>query len=524
MADTLSREQQELYNEYLKFITTEQPKLRKAQLQFYIENKRQPAEGESLANLTKYSYDNLKFWEDNKIWQTKLDDAGITLDGNLKKDTTSSEKTDPEEKSTLKIDSKKVEKISDKWKKNLQKTVSDYFSASEKLKNTPTEEQAVSDLNRKKADLIPEYRKSTDLNEAEYAAVLREIDLIFDNYVREQYENSIKKKPREVNNKTPYILTKDQKKELKPYIKNAKNQVKNEVQSLFSSCAQTGKLPSETQMSEYITGCITRAVQQNRPEDITEDGLLYMQEELEALRPDLMRAYNQYASSMKVTNSFPTADETAAASGNTQGSTTGVSGKQVNNEDALKKINKKHISSGASEWVKTNISFSGCDMVVTAAMHTTAGERVSVTLGVVQTISYSIYRKLSPILNIGNINAKDYVGGPRTIAGSLVFTVFNQHWGTELIDKFSKLEGYPNAQKVLMDELAPIDLTIAMANEYGYAARLALYSVRLFSEGQVMSINDAYTENTYQYVALNIDYLIDIDLEDSSITTEDEFS
>jgi hypothetical protein len=63
-----------------------------------------------------------------------------------------------------------------------------------------------------------------------------------------------------------------------------------------------------------------------------------------------------------------------------------------------------------------------------------------------------------------------------------------------------------------MDEIAPVNLTVSMANEYGIYARLAIYGVRFFSEGQVMSINDIYTENTFQYVALNIDYMVDINL------------
>ena len=89
-----------------------------------------------------------------------------------------------------------------------------------------------------------------------------------------------------------------------------------------------------------------------------------------------------------------------------------------------------------------------------------------------------------------------------------------QHWASELLDKFYEVEKYARTKKVLMDEVAPIDLTVTMANEFGVNSRLAIYGVRLFSEGQVMSINDIYTENTYQYVALNVDYLANIDLMD----------
>ena len=58
-----------------------------------------------------------------------------------------------------------------------------------------------------------------------------------------------------------------------------------------------------------------------------------------------------------------------------------------------------------------------------------------------------------------------------------------------------------------MDELPPFDITISFANEYGTQARLAIYGVRIINEGQTMSINDVYTENTYQFVATDIEYM-----------------
>jgi virion structural protein len=46
-----------------------------------------------------------------------------------------------------------------------------------------------------------------------------------------------------------------------------------------------------------------------------------------------------------------------------------------------------------------------------------------------------------------------------------------------------------------------------MANEYGDKSHLALYGVTFVNEGQVMSINDIYTENTFQFYAKDVDYL-----------------
>jgi len=154
-----------------------------------------------------------------------------------------------------------------------------------------------------------------------------------------------------------------------------------------------------------------------------------------------------------------------------------------------------------------NNSFSGADMV--AIMHITGidGVKGTYTLGSLQTLSYSTSMQRMPIRSIGNVNAKDYVMGQRTIAGSLVFAVFDKHFAYEAMKAIKGIteEDY----HFLADELPPFDITITFANEYGKMAKLAIYGVRLVNEGQVMSINDIYTENTYQYVALDIDYLSD---------------
>lgn len=165
-------------------------------------------------------------------------------------------------------------------------------------------------------------------------------------------------------------------------------------------------------------------------------------------------------------------------------------------------------------------SFSGCDMVATC---TILGN--TFTLGSVQTLSYSVHMERLPIRSLGNINAKDYVAGPRTIAGTLIFAVFDKHMLYYMQNKengrlWKNYQSMTKSRHVLMDEIPPFDITITYANEYGAQARIAIYGVRLIDEGQVMSINDVYTENTYQYVATDIDYLNDdingtIDLEES---------
>src|SRR5690606_39902774 len=69
-------------------------------------------------------------------------------------------------------------------------------------------------------------------------------------------------------------------------------------------------------------------------------------------------------------------------------------------------------------------SFSGADIVATVYVPTLQKYMV---FGELATISYSIHRELNPVRALGTINPKGYCRGPRTTAGSLIFTVFNRH-------------------------------------------------------------------------------------------------
>lgn len=178
---------------------------------------------------------------------------------------------------------------------------------------------------------------------------------------------------------------------------------------------------------------------------------------------------------------------------------------------ANEKINKNSVE---NTFRYANETFSGCDMTAAITINMNVYDEKKKTwsvqpytkvLGELQTVSYSIHMEKKPIRSIGNVNAKDYVMGPRTIAGSLVFSVFNKHFAEDLISALNA--GYQAGTAFLVDELPPFDITISAANEYGYRSSLVIYGVRLLNEGQVMSINDVYTENTYQYFATDLQYL-----------------
>ena len=150
-------------------------------------------------------------------------------------------------------------------------------------------------------------------------------------------------------------------------------------------------------------------------------------------------------------------------------------------------------------------SYSGCDIIVSASLPMINGQSVGkhYVLGSIQTLSISTHQDKRPVRSLGVINAKDYVMGPRTIAGSMVFAVFNKHFATEIMEDLGATE----TEVILPDEIPALDITVNFANEYGRMSRMAIYGVKLINEGQVMSINDLYTENTYQFVALGLEPL-----------------
>ena len=160
----------------------------------------------------------------------------------------------------------------------------------------------------------------------------------------------------------------------------------------------------------------------------------------------------------------------------------------------------------ASLFAPTYRTFSGYDMVVTVELPLSSNFRITKVIGAFQTVTYSIHNNKCPIRVLGDMNVRRYVPGPRTIAGTLILTVFDRHWIKELLGSYKKIKS-ETERYFLADELPSFNMTISCTNEYGHDAKLALYGVTLVDEGQVMSINDVYTENTYTFYATAVEYL-----------------
>ena len=137
---------------------------------------------------------------------------------------------------------------------------------------------------------------------------------------------------------------------------------------------------------------------------------------------------------------------------------------------------------------------------------------VTRVLGELQTFSYSVYREKSPVRTLGSVYPKSIVRGGRTIAGSMIFTVFHEHVLHEILNlDLSVLNtgaGDFDRNKdttALPDQLPPLNISLLFANEYGATSHMAFYGLEIVQEGATFSIQDIYTENVVQYMARDMD-------------------
>ena len=147
-------------------------------------------------------------------------------------------------------------------------------------------------------------------------------------------------------------------------------------------------------------------------------------------------------------------------------------------------------------------SYAGVDIVATLVI---PGQTEPLEIGELQTISYSIHRENVPVRVLGRVGPRGFVKGPRTIAGSLIFTQFDKYF-------FYKLSSFQEHLKsnlyALSDMLPPFDVTISFANESGSFSKLKIYGITIVDEGSTMSVDDLITEQTFTYMARGIQPLI----------------
>lgn len=158
-----------------------------------------------------------------------------------------------------------------------------------------------------------------------------------------------------------------------------------------------------------------------------------------------------------------------------------------------------------------NVSFSGTDIVATMVlppMGDSPGNGTYLEIGDLQTVSYSIHRENSPVRTLGHSNVRGFVKGSRTIAGSLIFTVFNEYFWYKIEEYKNYISRSNGFFTPLADMLPPFDIVFTLFNEYGSASKMKIFGVTIVDEGQTMSIDDILTEQTYTFMARGIQPIV----------------
>ena len=371
----------------------------------------------------------------------------------------------------------------------LKKNIDTFLSNSERSGNTVTEDgfktYIATVVKQQMGDL-------SALSKTEATIVSNSLQNYGTTTLLKRYKTSLVDSPRKPNGKMPVEVSNDFVKSAKSRTSKTKTDLKKKMKALLDESVKTGNTPSASQALNYLSNELDTILS-----DITDDqekefvksySLKWIEDSGRFLYDESIKEHPR-----KVTNTYPWTPTT------------------YDNSKSNKKPSLKPVvyNSPLSIYGKTYKSFSGHDMVCIVELPLSRGGKSLVkVIGNMQTITYSIHDEKHPVRCVGDMNAKRYVFGPRTIAGTLIMTVFNKHWMHEIMEEFVANAGIQ--AHYLTDELPPFNITISAANEYGTKARLAIYGVTIVNEGQVMSINDVYTENTYEFFAQDIDYMTDL--------------
>lgn len=121
-----------------------------------------------------------------------------------------------------------------------------------------------------------------------------------------------------------------------------------------------------------------------------------------------------------------------------------------------------------------------------------------IVVGNLQTLSISSSRSVSPVRRLGESSVEIYTAGPRTIAGTMIFSMLYKN---AFLDLFRRSRNEGLSEKFFVDMLPEMTIIIKAANEYGHIGRQVLTGVKIVNTGTTFSVDDMFTEETYTYVA-----------------------
>ena len=138
-------------------------------------------------------------------------------------------------------------------------------------------------------------------------------------------------------------------------------------------------------------------------------------------------------------------------------------------------------------------------------------------MGSLLSLSYQIFRDKVPVYNLGSTNIDGFAIGKRYVAGSIVKTSFLhddlRQFMQDIADGIGikepvdsiyqlKLEKQKTYHHLMADDILPFDIIILLSSEYGaFSVSEVIYGATLINSGQVHSIHDIITENTFSFVA-----------------------
>jgi hypothetical protein len=136
-----------------------------------------------------------------------------------------------------------------------------------------------------------------------------------------------------------------------------------------------------------------------------------------------------------------------------------------------------------------------------------------VHLDALQTLTVSVFREKVPVRAIGYGNVIGHTRGPRTIAGSMIYTVLGDHPLKGLFQQYIYDWTFDGAysgstlsddQYIFPDVIPPFHVIVQYQNELGNAAALEVLGIDITNDGLVTSIEDLITEKAIQFRARDV--------------------